>query len=137
MAVAVKAGESDMSESEELQNFSQHDIEATEKEHESSRDDDVTSEVGNADFRSADQERQKEAEATLGIDCGDDKEEEEKERGEREEQREAEQQEEDGGEEQKDHEEHARRGKRKLGGTAEPPPPVERTDGWQPATQLR
>ncbi|CAN0128534.1 unnamed protein product, partial [Ectocarpus sp. 4 AP-2014] len=36
MAEAVKTSESDMSESEEQQNFSQHDIEATEVEHESS-----------------------------------------------------------------------------------------------------
>ncbi|CAB1103590.1 unnamed protein product [Ectocarpus sp. CCAP 1310/34] len=106
MAVAVKTSESDMSDSEEQQKLSQHDVKATGGEHESSRDDDVTSEVGNADFRSADQERQKEAEATLGIDGGQGKEEEEQEYGEKEEQREEEQQEEEEGEEaQEGHEE--------------------------------
>ncbi|CAM9171967.1 unnamed protein product [Ectocarpus sp. 12 AP-2014] len=118
-----------MSESEEKQNFSQHDLEATEVEYESSRDDDVTSEVGNAGFRSADQERKKEAEATLGIDGGEDKEEEEEEHGEKEEQREEEQQE----EEEAGEAEHARRGKRKLEGTAKAPRRcIERTAGRRP-----
>lgn len=54
-----------MSESDEQQPFSPHDMEDRGKEHESSHDGDVASEVGSADFGVAVQERQEEAE--VGI----------------------------------------------------------------------
>ncbi|CAM9587348.1 unnamed protein product, partial [Ectocarpus sp. 8 AP-2014] len=125
ISVAIKNGESDMSESEEQRCVSPHDAEDGEEEHESLHDGEVASEVGNADFGSADQERQEEAEGTLGIDGGEEMEEDE-ENGEREEQQEEEQPEEEEEEEEADnddeeHGQNARQGKRKLGGTAKAP----------------
>ncbi|CAM9721608.1 unnamed protein product [Ectocarpus fasciculatus] len=114
VAVAVKTGDSDMSESEDQQFVSPHDTEDREEEHESSHDGDVASDFGNADSGSADQERQEEAEGTLRIDGGKGKEEEE-EQGEM-----AEQQHEEEEDDEED-EENARRGKRTLGVAAKPP----------------
>ncbi|CAM9800290.1 unnamed protein product [Ectocarpus fasciculatus] len=113
--VAVKTGESDISDSEEQQSVSPRDTEARGEENESSHDRHVVSEVGNAD-----KEKQEEAEGTPRIDGGEEKEEEE-EHGEREEQEADDEDDEEYEETVDSFRSYARRVKRKLGGAAKAP----------------